>query len=208
MNISRYIEEFVKKNHRYKSYSKICRKMLQGGMPYSLNSQNGYEESEYLPLSPEDKRRWNVNHRVTLCTCCFLAAGRDKAYHKGIKWDGGRACRHRRNSILWRAEISAWCGFRVYRKTGEPGAERRLWRRGYHDVRQYKTRVQYDSWCGRWMDPCSGRFCKRQQGEADQSRIRSEDQPGQWEVMGCLYALHRFLLQTEQASAIVISLVW
>ena len=57
MNISRYIEEFVKKNHRYKSYSKICRKMLQGGMPYSLNSQNGYEESEYLPLSPEDKRR-------------------------------------------------------------------------------------------------------------------------------------------------------
>ena len=51
MNISRYIDEFVKKNHRRKPYSKICRKMLTGGMPYSLNSQMGYEESEYLPYN-------------------------------------------------------------------------------------------------------------------------------------------------------------
>ena len=51
MNISRYIDRFVKKNHRYKAYSKICRKMLLGGMAYSLNSQEGYEESEYLPYN-------------------------------------------------------------------------------------------------------------------------------------------------------------
>ena len=51
MDISRYIEKCVKKNHRYKPYSKICRKMLVGGMPYSLNSQKGYEESEYLPFN-------------------------------------------------------------------------------------------------------------------------------------------------------------
>lgn len=51
MNISRYIEDFVKKNQRYKSYSKICRKMMLGGMPYSLNAQKGYEESEYLPYN-------------------------------------------------------------------------------------------------------------------------------------------------------------
>ena len=51
MDISRHIEEFARKNHRYKPYSKICRKMLLGGMPYSLNSQKGYEESEYLPYN-------------------------------------------------------------------------------------------------------------------------------------------------------------
>ena len=51
MDISRHIKEFAGKNHRYKPYSKICRKMLLGGMPYSLNSQKGYEESEYLPYN-------------------------------------------------------------------------------------------------------------------------------------------------------------
>ena len=51
MNISGYIEEFVKKNHRYKTYSRICNKLLTGGLPYSLNSRASYEESEYLPFN-------------------------------------------------------------------------------------------------------------------------------------------------------------
>ena len=54
MNINGYIKEFAEKSHRYKPYSKICKKILLGGMPYSLNSQRGYEESEYLPLNIKD----------------------------------------------------------------------------------------------------------------------------------------------------------
>ena len=51
MNISTYITEFAKKNHRYKPYSKIYKTMLTGSKPYSMSSQTGYEESEYLPLT-------------------------------------------------------------------------------------------------------------------------------------------------------------
>lgn len=49
MNISEYLEEFVaRKDNRYKPYSKIYKTMLTGGKEYSLNSQDGYDESEYL----------------------------------------------------------------------------------------------------------------------------------------------------------------
>lgn len=49
MNISEYLTEFVnKKDNRYKPYSKIYKTMLIGGKDYSLNSQDGYDESEYL----------------------------------------------------------------------------------------------------------------------------------------------------------------
>ena len=51
MNISVYITEFVKKNHRYKSYSKIYKTVLTGGKPYSMSSQAGYQESAYLPYT-------------------------------------------------------------------------------------------------------------------------------------------------------------
>ena len=51
MNITSYINSFANKPHRYKPYSKICKKLLLGSMPYSLNSQKGYEESEYLPYN-------------------------------------------------------------------------------------------------------------------------------------------------------------
>ena len=51
MNISEYITKFVKKNHRYKSYSKIYKNVLLGGKLYSLNVRKGYEESEYLPVN-------------------------------------------------------------------------------------------------------------------------------------------------------------
>lgn len=49
MNISEYLKEFVgRKENRYKPYSKIYKTMLTGGREYSLNSQEGYDESEYL----------------------------------------------------------------------------------------------------------------------------------------------------------------
>lgn len=51
MDISTYIGEFENKNHRYKPYSKIYKTVLSGGKPYSLNSQSGFEESEYLHLN-------------------------------------------------------------------------------------------------------------------------------------------------------------
>lgn len=51
MNITPYIEEFVKLKHRYKPYSKICKSVLLGEKPFSLNSQDGYKESEYLRYS-------------------------------------------------------------------------------------------------------------------------------------------------------------
>lgn len=51
MNIAPYIDEFIRKNHRYRPYSKICRNLLTGGKKYSLNAQAGYEESEYLPYN-------------------------------------------------------------------------------------------------------------------------------------------------------------
>ena len=49
MNITQHIEKFLRKNHRGKPYSKIYKTVLIGGKPYSMNKQEGYEESEYLP---------------------------------------------------------------------------------------------------------------------------------------------------------------
>ena len=51
MDITNLIDEFVKKNqrNRNKVYFKICRNVLLGSRPYSLNSRSGFTESEYLP---------------------------------------------------------------------------------------------------------------------------------------------------------------
>ena len=51
MNIENLIHDFVKLNKRRRSvpYHKICATLLTGSRPYSLNSQPGYWESEYLP---------------------------------------------------------------------------------------------------------------------------------------------------------------
>ena len=51
MNIENLIHDFVKLNRRRRSvpYHKICTTLLTGSRPYSLNSQPGYWESEYLP---------------------------------------------------------------------------------------------------------------------------------------------------------------
>ena len=51
MNIENLIHDFVKLNRRRRSvpYHKICATLLTGSKPYSLNSQPGYWESEYLP---------------------------------------------------------------------------------------------------------------------------------------------------------------
>ena len=51
MDIRPYITRFIRLNHRYKPYSKICKNVLDGGKPYSLNAQTGYMESEYLPIT-------------------------------------------------------------------------------------------------------------------------------------------------------------
>lgn len=57
MDISHYIELFVKQKHAYKSYAAIYKNVLLGGKPYSLNMQTGYQESEYLPYSIKDSVR-------------------------------------------------------------------------------------------------------------------------------------------------------
>ena len=51
MNIENLIHDFVKLNKRRRNvpYHKICTTLLTGSRPYSLNSQPGYWESEYLP---------------------------------------------------------------------------------------------------------------------------------------------------------------
>ena len=51
MDITRLINEFVRQNQRNRSkvYFKICKTVLLGSKPYSLNSQRGFSESEYLP---------------------------------------------------------------------------------------------------------------------------------------------------------------
>ena len=51
MNIENLIHDFVNLNKRRRSvpYHKICATLLTGSKPYSLNSQPGYWESEYLP---------------------------------------------------------------------------------------------------------------------------------------------------------------
>ena len=51
MNIENLIHDFVNLNKRRRSvpYHKICATLLTGSRPYSLNSQPGYWESEYLP---------------------------------------------------------------------------------------------------------------------------------------------------------------
>ena len=51
MNIENLIHDYVKLNRRRRSvpYHKICTTLLTGSRPYSLNSQPGYWESEYLP---------------------------------------------------------------------------------------------------------------------------------------------------------------
>lgn len=53
MDITNLIDEFVKKNqrNRNKVYFKICKNVLLGSRPYSLNSQRGFSESEYLPAN-------------------------------------------------------------------------------------------------------------------------------------------------------------
>jgi hypothetical protein len=53
MDITSLIDEFVKKNqrNRNKVYFKICKNVLLGSRPYSLNSQRGFSESEYLPAN-------------------------------------------------------------------------------------------------------------------------------------------------------------
>lgn len=48
MNITQYVERFLRKDHRSKPYSKKYKTVLAGGKLYSMNMQNGYEESEYL----------------------------------------------------------------------------------------------------------------------------------------------------------------
>ena len=56
MDITNLINEFVIQNqrNRYKEYYKICKTVLLGGKPYSLNSQRGFSESEYLPDNIEN----------------------------------------------------------------------------------------------------------------------------------------------------------
>lgn len=49
MNIISHIENFQNKSRRYKPYSKICKALLTGGKPYSLNTQFGYGELTNLP---------------------------------------------------------------------------------------------------------------------------------------------------------------
>ena len=51
MDITKLIDEFVNRNqrNRNKIYFKICKTVLLGNRPYSLNSQPGFSESEYLP---------------------------------------------------------------------------------------------------------------------------------------------------------------
>ena len=53
MDITSLIEEFVRQNqrNRNKAYFKICKNVLLGNRPYSLNSQPGFSESEYLPAN-------------------------------------------------------------------------------------------------------------------------------------------------------------
>ena len=54
MNIENLIHDFVNLNKRRRSvpYHKICATLLTGSKPYSLNSQPGYWESEYLSTKP------------------------------------------------------------------------------------------------------------------------------------------------------------
>lgn len=56
MDITQHINDFVKQNQRRrnKPYYKICKNLLVGGKPYSLNSQTNYTESEYLPSNIRD----------------------------------------------------------------------------------------------------------------------------------------------------------
>ena len=56
MDITQHINDFVKQNQRRrnKPYYKICKNLLVGGKPYSLNSQTNYSESEYLPSNIRD----------------------------------------------------------------------------------------------------------------------------------------------------------
>ena len=51
MDITKLIDEFVNRNqrNRNKIYFKICKTVLLGNRPYSLNSRPGFSESEYLP---------------------------------------------------------------------------------------------------------------------------------------------------------------
>jgi len=49
MDVYPYIDEFLKQNHKYSSYSKIVGKVLAGGQPYSLNCEGDTLDSEYLP---------------------------------------------------------------------------------------------------------------------------------------------------------------
>lgn len=53
MDISSLIEDFVTRNqhNRNKTYGRICKAVLLGNRPYSLNSQPGFSESEYLPAN-------------------------------------------------------------------------------------------------------------------------------------------------------------
>ena len=50
MDIRDLIDEFVSRR-RYKPYESICEDVLTSGKSYSLCSQEGYTESEYLQIN-------------------------------------------------------------------------------------------------------------------------------------------------------------
>ena len=76
MNISTYLTAFAeRKSNRYKPYSKIYRQILLGGKPYSLNAQEGFEESGYLYLTIRScVQRYSSNKDTAILLFKDLAA--------------------------------------------------------------------------------------------------------------------------------------